>query len=362
MCLRFSSLALLRQDSIKLSWIADTSLWKIIYNIGADVQNANYLIFRNKCDACYRQFNKMEHLVEHMRVSYHSNDEPKCGICQKHCRSFESLREHLIGALPKAECERIFKDRGCDLCLTVLSSRYALQLHREACQFSRGNNGVLYRMANLRTQDDLRIDNSRGKVVALACKMVGGGSDGSLDLCARICLIDEYENIIFHAYVKPHLPVTNYRYETTGIRPGLLRDAMPLKQVQRKIQDYLCNGEPIWQLRARGGKARILVGHGLDHDLKCLEVEFPTTLMRDTAKYPPLMKTNKLSNSLKYLTKAYLGYDIETGIQDTYEDCVATMRLYMRMKSQVHKLERMTPENMLEISRADYYCWCLDSK
>jgi hypothetical protein len=39
----------------------------------------------------------MEHLVEHMKVSYHSVHEPKCGACRKHCRSFESLREHLIG-------------------------------------------------------------------------------------------------------------------------------------------------------------------------------------------------------------------------------------------------------------------------
>ncbi|KAL3813791.1 hypothetical protein ACJIZ3_015059 [Penstemon smallii] len=334
---------------------------------------------RNKCAACYRQFNKMEHLVEHMRISFHSNHEPKCGICQKHCRSFESLREHLIGPLPKAECEKIFKERGCDICLTILSSRYALQ-------------ALSYRMANLGIQDDLRIDNSRGKVVALACKMVGGGSDGSLDLCARVCLIDEYEKIIFQTYVKPQLQVTNYRYETTGIRPEFLRDAMPLKQVQRKIQDYLCNGEPIWQIRSKGGKARILVGHGLDHDLKCLEVEYPTLLTRqvlsakqgqDTAKYPPLMKTSKLSNSLKYLTKTYLGefwtyrYDIQTGIQDPYDDSVATMRLYMRMKSQVHKvedypmasdsqnrnnfaswrqneLERMTPEKMLEISSSNF--------
>lgn len=71
-----------------------------------------------------------------------------------------------------------------------------------------------------------------------------------------------------------------FRYETTGIRPEFLRDATPLRQVQRKIQDYLCNGEPIWQIRSRGGKARILVGHGLDHDLKCLEVEYPEILTR----------------------------------------------------------------------------------
>ncbi|XP_059294983.1 RNA exonuclease 4-like [Lycium ferocissimum] len=339
---------------------------------------------RNKCAACYRQFNKMEHLVDHMRTSYHSVHEPMCGICRKHCRSFESLREHLIGPLPKADCEKIFKERGCDICLTILSSRSALRAHKESCQLSRSNNGVLYRMAKLGIQDDLRIENSRGRVVALACKMVGGGSDGSLDLCARVCLIDEHERILFHSYVAPKLSVTNYRYEITGIRPEHLRDAVPLKQVSRKIQEYLCNGEPIWQIRSRSGRARILVGHGLGHDLKCLDLDYPPLMIRDTAIYPPLMKTSKISNSLKHLTKAYLGYEIQTGVQDPYDDCVATMKLYMRMKSQAHKreeyplatdpqnrnnfaswkqseLERMTPQKMLEISRSDYYCWCLDN-
>ncbi|MFS7970604.1 putative exoribonuclease II transcription factor C2H2 family [Helianthus anomalus] len=228
---------------------------------------------RNKCAACYRQFNKKEHLVEHMRISYHSVHEPMCGICGKRCRSFESLREHLIGPLPKAECERVFRDRGCTFCLNILSSPHALRFHQDRCQLSRGNNGVLHRFANLRIHDDLRIENEKTRVVALACKMVGGGSDGSLDLCARICIIDEYENILFHSYVKPQLPVTNYRYESTGIRQEYLRDAMPIRHVQRKIQDFLCNGEPIWKIRSRGGKARILVGHGLDHDMKCLELE-----------------------------------------------------------------------------------------
>ena len=79
-------------------------------------------------------------------------------------------------------------------------------------------------------------------------------------------------------------------------------------------------------------------------------------------------------------------YDIQTGIQDPNEDCLATMRLYKRMRSQAHpteegppsssetqhrnnfaawkqkELEKMTPDALLEISRSDYYCWCLDSK
>lgn len=143
--------------------------------------------------------------------------------------------------------------------------------------------GILARLNSMGLRDSLTIDNGRtrgSQVVALACKMVGGGSDGSLDLCARVCLIDENENIIFHTYVKPTLAVTNYRYETTGIRPEYLRDAMPLKQVQKKIQDFLCNGEPMWKIRPKCGKARILVGHGLDHDLDRLQIEYPAIMLR----------------------------------------------------------------------------------
>ncbi|CAN1320525.1 hypothetical protein LINPERPRIM_LOCUS31729 [Linum perenne] len=283
-----------------------------------DYRNDSSDNLRNKCAACYRQFNKKEHLVEHMRISFHSVHEPKCGICKKHCRSFESLREHLIGPLPKQECKNIFNIRGCRFCLTILDTSNARRLHQDRCQFHNVNAGLVARMASLGLRDSLSSDSgySRGtQVVALACKMVGGGSDGSLDVCGRVCLIDQNENILFHSYVKPPIPVTNYR---------------------------------------------------------------------DTAKYPPLMKTSKLSNSLKYLTQAYLGYDIQIGTQDPYEDCVATMRLYMRMRCQQHgaedypvasdpqnrnnlapwrqnELERMSPEDLLALSRSDYYCWCLDS-
>ncbi|XP_023543310.1 RNA exonuclease 4-like [Cucurbita pepo subsp. pepo] len=346
---------------------------------------------RHKCAACFRQFNKIEHLVEHMRLSFHSLHEPTCSLCHKHCRSFESLREHLIGPLPKQECNNIFGTRGCKICLAIFESPHTLRLHQERCQLRSPNSSqTMARFRNMGIYDKLTSDNGRMRrheAVALACRMVGGGSDGSLDICARVCLIDENETIIFSTYVNPTLPITNYRLESTGVGPEYMRDhAMPLKQVGKKIEDILCNGEPMWKIRPGvGGKARILVGHGLGDHLKSLQIEYPPFMIRDTAYYPPLMKTSKLTNSLHYLTQAYLGYDIQNENKDPYEDCVATMRLYMRMRSQVHKieeyplasdpqnknnfaiwkqfeLERMSPEQMLEVSRSDYYCWCLDSK
>lgn len=62
------------------------------------------------------------------------------------------------------------------------------------------------------SSDENHAGRGPGGTVAIDCEMVGGGSDGSLELCARVCLVDEDENLIFHTYVKPQLPVTNYRY------------------------------------------------------------------------------------------------------------------------------------------------------
>ena len=62
------------------------------------------------------------------------------------------------------------------------------------------------------TSDDGNCVDTAPEAIALDCEMVGGGSDGSLELCARVCLVDEDEKLIFQTYVLPQIPVTNYRY------------------------------------------------------------------------------------------------------------------------------------------------------
>ncbi|KAL6978489.1 hypothetical protein U1Q18_020157 [Sarracenia purpurea var. burkii] len=201
------------------------------------------------------------------------------------------------------------------------------------------------------------------KAVAIDCEMVGGGSDCSHDLCARVCVIDEDENLIFHSYVQPQIPVSDYRYEVTGITEEHLRDAMPLKEVQETLQQILHNGESIGRIRLDGGNARLLVGHDLEHDLDCLRMNYPDHLLR---------------------------YDIQSGVHDPFVDCVSAMRLYKRMRSQDHhveelptsvsaphlqnsttngydswkpkELESMTPDELFQISKSNYRCWCLDSR
>lgn len=43
------------------------------------------------------------------------------------------------------------------------------------------------------------------------CVMAGGGSDGTLDVCVGICLVDEDDKLIFNTFVQPETPITNYR-------------------------------------------------------------------------------------------------------------------------------------------------------
>ncbi|KAI5004626.1 hypothetical protein ZWY2020_031869 [Hordeum vulgare] len=348
---------------------------------------------RHRCAACYRQFNRMEHLVEHMRSSHHSRHEPRCGVCGKHCRSLDALRDHLgFGAsLPsKPACATAFAARGCPLCLAVFPTSAALRAHYAACKLTGAPHPSSVQSLTRSMSRVGGVRGGRGGAVALGCKMVGGGSDGTLDVCARVCVVDEHEAVLYESFVKPLIPVTHYRYETTGIRPEHLRDAPTVKQTMARVQDILLNGDRSYSYSSSSrGAARLLVGHGLEHDLDALGMDCPAHFKRDTATYPPLMKTSAriMSNSLRYLTRSCLGYDIQTGgHHHPYDDCVAAMRLYKRMRAMRHlhlhgrpkdghddestakafpawrqrELERMSPEELLGMSKPDYQCWCLD--
>ncbi|XP_055813315.1 uncharacterized protein LOC129882853 isoform X2 [Solanum dulcamara] len=318
---------------------------------------------RHKCSACFKQYKKKEHLIEHIKTAYHSVHDPKCGVCNKHCKSFESLREHITGPLSKVNCSSLFAERGCILCLKVCSSVESLNEHKEMCHLTTPR--PIDTVEMLYSEDEMAISNriscirSR-EAVAIDCEMVGGGSDCSLDLCARVCLVDEDEKLIFHAYVLPQILVTDYRYEITGITEENLRDAMPLNEVRGRILQILHNGESIGRVRLDGGRAKVLVGHNLEKHLDCLKMNYPDHLLR---------------------------YDIQVGFHDPYQDSMSVMRLYKRIRAQDHPMEgtikvsnspalsfssssdpwksksheSMTPNELLEISRSNYKCWCLDS-
>jgi len=76
------------------------------------------------------------------------------------------------------------------------------------------------------------------------------------------------------------------------------------------------------------------VGHALHNDLAALLLSHPKTETRDTARWPPLMRTNRHGKrrprKLRELAAEHLGRTIQEGEHGSVEDASAAMDLYRK--------------------------------
>lgn len=95
--------------------------------------------------------------------------------------------------------------------------------------------------------------------------------------------------------------------------------AKEFREVQKRVDEII--------------RGRILVGHGLRHDLECLLLSHPQHMLRDTSKYKPFRAiANGRTPSLKNLTKEFLKREIQTGSHSSVEDAQCAMELYKLAK------------------------------
>ncbi|XP_053699730.1 interferon-stimulated 20 kDa exonuclease-like 2 isoform X2 [Synchiropus splendidus] len=158
------------------------------------------------------------------------------------------------------------------------------------------------------------------KYLALDCEMVGAGPKGSINQLARCSIVSYDGDVVYDKFIRPALPVTDYRTRWSGIRHRDLVRATPYAEARKEI------------LRLLGGK--VVVGHAIHNDLKVLSYGHPTALIRDTSRIPLLNRKagfpEKECVSLKRLTKALLDRDIQVSRRghSSVEDAKATMELY----------------------------------
>lgn len=163
------------------------------------------------------------------------------------------------------------------------------------------------------------------KVVALDCEMVGVGPGGQRSALARVCIVNSAGNVLVDRFVRPKEKVTDFRTKVSGVRPSDLREAASFEEVQRQVSDLL--------------QSRILVGHAIDNDLEALLLNHHRKTVRDTAKYPPLMKaqarTGKLKpRALRHLAAEQLGLTIQEGEHSPVDDARVALYLYLRHRKE----------------------------
>ncbi|XP_068179139.1 interferon-stimulated 20 kDa exonuclease-like 2 [Antennarius striatus] len=158
------------------------------------------------------------------------------------------------------------------------------------------------------------------KCLAIDCEMVGTGPKGSIGRLARCSLVSYEGDVVYDKFIKPSVPVTDYRTRWSGIRHRDLVNAVPHVQARKEILKLLMG--------------RVVIGHAIHNDFKALGYTHPAVLTRDTSRIPLLNAkagfAEKEVASLKRLTKALFNQDIQTGKKghSSVEDARATMRLY----------------------------------
>eukprot|EP01024_Parvocaulis_polyphysoides_P061582 TRINITY_DN682_c0_g1_i7.p1 TRINITY_DN682_c0_g1~~TRINITY_DN682_c0_g1_i7.p1 ORF type:complete len:419 (-),score=66.63 TRINITY_DN682_c0_g1_i7:419-1675(-) len=159
------------------------------------------------------------------------------------------------------------------------------------------------------------------RIIALDCEMVGVGFEGGQSVVARVSIVNDFGNVVYDKHVQPKMRVTDFRTKWSGIRPSDLKTAVTFEEMQEEVCKIL--------------KGRILVGHSLQNDLKVLQIGHPKRLIRDTARYPPLLysKGSRLRpKSLKQLAREQLQLNIQEGEHSSVEDARAALYIYHKFR------------------------------
>jgi len=187
----------------------------------------------------------------------------------------------------------------------------------------------------------------RDMYFALDCEMVGVGPNGLESALARLSIINWDNELVFDTFVRVDEPVTDYRTFVSGIRAEDIESdaALPIEQVRLAATSIL--------------SGKILIGHGLETDLKVIGISHPWCDVRDTATYEPFMrevtsegKKINVPRKLKDLTWEFAGKEIQTiGMAHCpIEDALAPMELYktVRAEWEAHLSKQVNQVNVVE--------------
>ncbi|KAH8289825.1 hypothetical protein KR054_011561, partial [Drosophila jambulina] len=180
-----------------------------------------------------------------------------------------------------------------------------------------GVNGPYYDFVRTQHRDE-EDDDQSGSVYALDCEMSYTGR--GLDV-TKVSLVALNGQLVYEHFVRPECDIVDYNTRYSGITERDLRSgggAKSLAEVQRDLLQLI-------------SADTILVGHGLDNDLRALRLVHNTLI--DTSISFPHCSGFPYRRALRHLTKVHLKREIQSGDGTTghssFEDSRACMELML---------------------------------
>uniref|UniRef100_A0A1J3FLV9 Small RNA degrading nuclease 3 n=1 Tax=Noccaea caerulescens TaxID=107243 RepID=A0A1J3FLV9_NOCCA len=176
------------------------------------------------------------------------------------------------------------------------------------------------------------------RMLAIDCEMVTC-EDGS-EAVVRVGAVDRDLKVVLDKYVKPSLPVIDYKTDITGVTAEDVEKAtLTVADIQKKLRRFLSVGT-------------ILVGHGLNNDLQVLKIDHARVI--DTAlvfNYAGA-RTSKLP-SLNNVCKAVLGHEVRMmgATHNCVHDAAAAMKVVLAVVEKGVDTTIPQPEEMVEAEK-----------
>ncbi|XP_031242906.1 apoptosis-enhancing nuclease isoform X1 [Mastomys coucha] len=164
------------------------------------------------------------------------------------------------------------------------------------------------------------------KCVAIDCEMVGTGPQGRVSELARCSVVSYSGDVLYDKYIRPEMPIVDYRTRWSGITRKHMHKAIPFQVAQKEILKLL--------------KGKVVVGHALHNDFQALKYVHPRSQTRDTTYVPNLLSQpsslTRTRVSLKDLALNLLHKKIQVGHQghSSVEDAMTAMELYQLVEVQ----------------------------
>lgn len=161
--------------------------------------------------------------------------------------------------------------------------------------------------------------------------MVGTGPLGRVSELARCSVVSYSGDVLYDKYIRPEMPIVDYRTRWSGITRQHLHKAIPFQVAQKEILKLL--------------KGKVVVGHALHNDFQALKYVHPRSQTRDTTYVPNLLSQpyslTRARVSLKDLALNLLHKKIQVGHQghSSVEDAMAAMELYKLVEVQWEQQE-----------------------
>lgn len=187
------------------------------------------------------------------------------------------------------------------------------------------------------------------RCVAIDCEMVGTAYGGTTNALGRCSIVNYDGEVLYDKYIKPDLPIMDYRTRWSGITAAHMENAVPFHQAKPTIQTML--------------KGKIVIGHDVQNDFRVLCFGHPHEDIRDTSRYRGLRflageDGKKRSVGLKAMVGRLLGKTIQFGSHCSVEDARATMSLYRLVDKQWEEdANSLYPDQHFRSSLLDDHFW-----